>query len=274
MAGLKLNVMVCTLDEGLQQVPKLLLAPRPDVEYLISFQYTTPACPPLPVELTRRADVHVYPLAGRGLSANRNHALSHATGDVLIVADDDVRYTDAGLDRVLDVFRAHPAVDVALFRLKDPLGRWLKRYPDGEFDYADPPHGYYPCSCEIALRRRVADAGVRFDNRFGLGSCYLASGEEDVWLCDVLRRGFTVHGFPVEMAVTDGQTTGLRLLEDVRVQRSKGAVFCYVYGYKAALWRCFKEALHHALRGRAPFLPLFRSMLDGIRYIHHAHEFC
>ncbi len=259
--------MICTLDEGIRQVPHLLLTPRADVDYVVSFQYTTESARTLvPSELRCRADVKVYPLRGKGLSANRNHALRHATGDVLLIADDDNRYRNEYFDTVLQTYRRDAEVDVALFRVKDLQGRWIKSYPPRIFDYAEAPRGYYPCSQEITLRRRAVENGLCFNVRFGLGAPFLCAGEEDVFLCDALRQGLTVRGYPDTVAETDGDTTGLHFLTDIRVQRSKGAVFCYVYGWHNALWRCLKEACSYAVRrGAAPW-PLFKNMWDGMLY--------
>lgn len=265
--ALKLNVLVCTLDEGIRHVPDLLLPPRPDVDYIVSFQYTSEDKTALvPPQLTERADVTVYPLPGRGLSANRNHAFRHATGDVLLIADDDNRYRPEYFDSILQVYEQEEEVDIALFRVKDHQGKWLKSYPEQQFDYSDAPRSYYPCSPEITLRRRVVESGLHFNEHFGLGASFLCAGEEDVFLCDALRRGLTVRGYPYAIAETDGTGTGLRFLTDMRVQRSKGAVFCYVYGWQKALWLCLKEALFHAVHHGILPGRLFRNMWDGITY--------
>lgn len=264
---MKLSVLVCTLDEGIRRVPQLLLAPRPDVEYVVSFQHSTDEAAALvPPELRSRPDVRVCPLPGKGLSANRNHALRQATGDVLLIADDDARYRNEYFDTILQTYERHEELDIALFRAQTHEGNWLKPYPSQPFDYAAAPRGYYPSSLELTLRRRVVASGLRFNERFGLGAPFLCAGEEDVFLCDALRRGLTVRGYPHAIVETDGSTTGRRFLTDVRVQRSKGAVFGYVYGRREATWRCLKEALSYAVRRGVPPWRLFKNMWAGIQY--------
>lgn len=264
---MKLSVLICTLDEGIQRVPQMLLPPRPDVDYVVAFQYSHNAMAELiPPQLTAREDVSVYPLRGRGLSLNRNHALQHAQGDVLLIADDDNRYRNEYFDHILQVYGRQKEVDIALFRVKDYKGEWLKLYPSEPFDYQNAPRSYYPCSQEITMQRRVVESGLRFHEHFGLGAGFLCAGEEDVFLCDALRHGLTVKGYPYTVAETNRESTGLRFLSDVRVQRSKGATFCYIYGWRTALWLCLKEALSYAVRKGVRPWPLFKNMWDGITY--------
>lgn len=59
----------------------------------------------------------------RGVGINRNLALSYASADICLLADDDVRYDDDMADRVVAEFDAHPDADVIVFHLEtdDPV---------------------------------------------------------------------------------------------------------------------------------------------------------
>ena len=85
------EILVCTYNEGINRIQEMLLPPMKDTHWLISFQYTDISyldC--VPRHMTERTDVTLLFLEGSGLSANRNNALFHATGDILLLADDDV----------------------------------------------------------------------------------------------------------------------------------------------------------------------------------------
>lgn len=262
-----LSVLICTLNEGIKDVAQILLPKRDDVNYIISFQYTEEYYLSLiPDLLSLRDDVAVHTLPGKGLSINRNNALMYATGDIALIADDDVRYKDEYFDTILKTFQEHTDVDIALFRAKSYDGKWLKKYPEYSYDYIDGPEDNYPCSLEIVFRKSVYDRGIRFDSRFGLGSDYLASGEEDIILEDALKAKLKVVYFPEVIVETDDNTTGLRFLLDERVQRSKGAVFFYCHGFSGALFRCIKESLYHAIHSYANPFRLLKNMYDGIEY--------
>ena len=262
-----LSVLICTLNEGIKDVARILLPEREDVNYVVSFQYTDDSFLALiPHELTQRKDVFVSRLKGKGLSRNRNNALMHSKGDISLIADDDVRYKNEYFNVILSTFRENQNVDIALFKAKTYDGAWMKEYPDYSYGYQEAPKGTYPCSCEIVMRKSVYDGGIRFDERFGLGSDYLSSGEEDVLLEDALRKGLKIVYFPELIVETDCNTTGLRLLHDKRVQRSKGAVFYYCYGYRNALYRCARESVYYLLHSFSNPFSLFKNMYDGIDY--------
>lgn len=263
-----IEVLICTVDEGIRRVPDVLSPTvRGDVRYLVSFQYTDKKwLEAVPEMLKRRADVKIVVLAGRGLSVNRNHAFDHSSGDIVLVADDDSHYRDRYFDAVQRTFASNMDVDIALFRGKSHEGHWLKRYPETACEWASAPRWTYASSWEMAVRRRALARGVRFNEHFGLGSEFLASGEEDVFLSDAVGAGLRVVYFPETVVETDGDTTGGHFLDNVRVQRSKGAVFCYRYGMFGAAFRCAKEAFGYFVRRGVNPLPLMRNMTDGIRY--------
>ena len=90
-----IEFLICTLDEGVHQIKALLMPVQPRISYLVSWQHSAEQSEsrtngsattqtrkyPLPEWLKERPDVRVVHLAGRGLSRNRNCALSHAQGD-------------------------------------------------------------------------------------------------------------------------------------------------------------------------------------------------
>lgn len=261
-----LEILICTIDGGIARVPQILLSRRADVCYLVSWQYTSETCPPVPAQLTERADVRVIPVAGKGLSANRNHAFGQAKGDILLLADDDVRYADGWFDRVTEAFGRHPEADVICFQAFDEAGKPMRAYPEQPYRYEQRPYGSYVCSWEIALRNRPDVP--RFDERFGLGAPFLACGEEEVWVETVARKGGIVLYEPIPIVSTNRYTTGMKFLESPAVQRSKGAVLYYMYGFVGALLRCAKHSL--TIPGTRQKFVALRNMWDGIRYIQHS----
>ena len=118
-----LQLLICTINEGIRRVPSMLLPERDDVKYLVSWQKTGTVSVELPEELTQRADVEVYTLDGRGLAVNRNNALRHATGDILLLADDDSSYKPEYFDIILRTFRRYVHADIICFPSHRPLGK-------------------------------------------------------------------------------------------------------------------------------------------------------
>ena len=85
-----LDILICSLNKGIVRIQDVLLPPRDDIHYVVSYQYTDERYLDLiPKGLTAREDVTIYTYKGQGLSANRNLALDKATADIVMYADDD-----------------------------------------------------------------------------------------------------------------------------------------------------------------------------------------
>ena len=246
-----LEILICTIDEGIAKVPDVLMPPREDIRYVVSMQWTREEVKDaVPQILNDRDDVKLLFLKGKGLSRNRNNAIAHASGDILLIADDDNRYTDELIGNIFETYEAHPEADVIHFQALSLEGTPLHPYP------AD-----YVCSHELTLRQHVK---VPFDERFGLGSDKLCAGEEQVWIKDVKDKNYNVLYIPKPIVMTRKETTGTRFIGYKKMQMSKGATFKYIFGTWNAVWRSVKEAgwyLFH--KGENPF-PILYNMLKGI----------
>lgn len=266
-----IDILICTIDEGVGGVEAVLMPPAAGVRYVVSVQHTRPlaSMPPewhaVMERLRSRTDLSVVTLEGRGLSRNRNNALRHATADVLVVADDDCRYTPEQLEYVRKAYAAHPSAGVICFEAESYDHQPMKVYPRQTLPYAEAcRRGYYPTSMELTFSRvRLAAARVAFDERFGLGAPHYIAGEEEVLLADAERAGLEVVFVPEVITATDPQTTGDRFLTDRRLQETKGAVFRHRFGLPQTLWRTLKEGAHHLVYHGVNPLPIWRNMLRG-----------
>jgi len=265
-----LEVLICTINENIRKIPDVLIAERPDVKYLVSWQQTGTVTTPLelPEALNQRKDVKVEILEGRGLAPNRNNALKHATGDILLLSDDDTRYKDEYFDRILHNFRKYPKADFICFRAVDKDGNFLRQYATEPFTYSQRPKGTFFCSVEIAFRRKLSIPF--FDERFGLGSKYLAGGEEEVFLHTAFQKGLKIIFVPETIVETDPNTTGKRFRTLASMRRTKGAVLCYIYGPMSAAARCLKFAMMQDCDLKTKW-HYYQDMLAGIRYIRDGH---
>lgn len=264
---MQLDILICTIDSGIERVPQVLMPPRPEVRYVVSMQHTHPRwLNHIPTALRTRPDVTIATLEGRGLSRNRNNAIFHATGDILLLADDDNRYTAQMVENILNTFRHESQTDIICFAAQTHEGQPLKDYPTHSMSYARAFRaGYYPSSVEIAFRRHVA---TRFDPRFGLASPHLCAGEEDVFLKDAQDQGYTIRFVPLTVVSTQGATTGQNFLHNPRLQYTKGAVFRHLFGFGHAWWRTLRETAWWAIHRQANPFPIFYHMAKGILLYH------
>ncbi|MBO5445263.1 MAG: glycosyltransferase family 2 protein [Muribaculaceae bacterium] len=259
----KLQVLICTY--GADGIARLAQSRHPKVsgvEYLVSWQ--TDGSTTVPESLVRY-DMKIYPVSGKGLSANRNHALVRATAPLLLISDDDVVYTEENLLNVISAFDDNADADILTFRY-DTLN-CHKTYPERQVSLACPPKGYFISSIEIAFRRDSIQGRIWFNENFGIGAIF-PSGEEDVFIHDCLSAGLTGRFIPATVARHDGDTTTQRTAMLPSIPLTKGAVFIHTH---PADWlpRMAIHALRESrgwFRGRAlsPF-SYVRNWLRGVR---------
>lgn len=188
-----LQILISTIDSGIEKVKDVLLPIRDDVSYIVSHQYQHNEFKYTPPELNR-PDISLSHIYGRGISKSRNHAISLATGDICLICDDDVRYTNEYINTIIYIFQKKKP-DVALFKIKTGNGESeYKNYPPYEYKLEiDKMH--WPSSIEIAFRTQSIKNMIFFDERFGLGTA-LVGGEEYFFIRDSIEKDLNVHYYP------------------------------------------------------------------------------
>lgn len=157
----------------------------------------------------------------RGLSRSRNRALDAARADIVLLADDDIHYVDGFTELVRTEFGRYPEAVAITFQFSA--------------DGSDRPHKAYRSqaahhdrcsiagisSIEVALRPALLQ-GVRFDERFGLGTEHPA-GEEALFFDELLRRGAQAWYRPSLLCTHCGVSSGHRPWSKAQT-RTKAAV--------------------------------------------------
>lgn len=191
-----LQWLISTCGERVQLLEHLLMAPMPDVSYVVSVQNLNHAFPTIP-EFCKRPDVSIHFLEGDGLSRNRNHALQHSNADIVVIADDDIALQPSYVQNIIRSFELNPKVDIGCFQIQTTdTGKPYKSYPAAAKKLTTMAALKQVSSIEIAFRRAaVTDADIRFDERFGLGRT-ANSGEELLFLHDCVHNGLNIHFFP------------------------------------------------------------------------------
>lgn len=162
----------------------------------------------------------------RGLSKSRNLALDAACGDVVVLADDDLRYLPGALQTLREAFAAHPDATAITFQfLNSDTGQPYKRYSPRGFRHNLRSIASVS-SVEIALRRDRLGR-LRFDPAFGLGARY-PSAEEGVFLADLIHAGHALYYWPAPLCSHPGQTSGHTQWSPA-VAEAKGAAFARMY---------------------------------------------
>lgn len=255
-----LEVLICTYgNEGINRVAQMNLPKVEGVKYLVSWQ-TNEFNLLLPDELHRK-DIRISTTNSKGLSVNRNHSIEKATGDICLIADDDLKYTEEQLQLVIDTFEKNPHIDIALFR---HCGNSNKQYPNYEFDLnGKKPKGYYITSFEIAFLRKSIPSSLRFDTHFGVGTS-MPAGEESLFIHYAMKHGLNCRFYPSTIVYHNGLSTGSRT-PTPGVLQANGAVIAATYGL-LGIFRLPIIAWRLSHQGKAKVFPAVQHLFKGYIY--------
>lgn len=189
-----LNILISTIDNRIDDVVQIVLPMRSDVKYFITHQCTEYRYARIPEGL-RRDDVYIFHMQGKGLTKSRNNTIRNATGDVCLIADDDVRYSNEYFDTILSAYKDE-SLDFACFKIN--TGDENLPYKDYPQEAVKLTRKYYhtPSSIEITFRlKSIRESEMWFDERFGLGA-RIVGGEERLFILDAFEANLNVWFFP------------------------------------------------------------------------------
>lgn len=241
---MKINILIATIDAGINRVEKMLMEPIANLKYVISHQVTENKFSAIPENL-KRDDVVIGQLEGKGLSRNRNHTIALADGDIGLVADDDTKFKPEYIENLIDAFESDRAIDLACFKIATPEGKPdYKDYPDQSYLLNDAIM-HYVSSIEIAFKLdAVKSRGLQFHELFGIGSPLISYGEEAVFIHDCIKSGLKVKYIP-RYVVEHASESTVKSLDEYSSERVlfKGAYDAHRYG-----WLAFPAAFLDVLR--------------------------
>lgn len=139
-------------------------------------------------------NVRWYDFQERGVGLNRNNALLRATGDICLLADDDVLYEKDYEKTVLEAFVKNPKADMILFNIYAASG---EKRSDAHKTIRVRKHncGRYG-GVRIAFRRMsVIKNAISFNQLFG-GGCMFTAGEDVIFVRTCIEKGLHVIAVP------------------------------------------------------------------------------
>ena len=255
---LSLDVSISTYKpEGILRVEKMLapLTQREGVRYIVSWQEHENT--PVPESLLQRKDTEIFRFEGRGLSNNRNNALDHCKGDIILIADDDLQYYPDFAEKIIDSFESNPLIDLATFKVdyENP-----KKYPVQDCTLNLPfPKNYFGSSVEISFRREKFKT-LRFWGKMGLGNPDLSCGEDELFLISAIKRNFNCRFNNKTIAKHPQSTTGDCVAEGVL--RGQGYIICLIYPWSSFL-RIPIKAFRVSKNKNSKFLNNLKHLLEG-----------
>lgn len=144
-----------------------------------------------------------YTFNERGLARSRNNALMRATGDILLLADDDMIYSDTYAQDIVDEFRRHPEADAIVFNVDYLNTSNRQSKVINSFKRVGKAESRHYASVRIAFKReKVLLKNIYFNVLFGSGSIYKC-GEDTLFLKEFLDSGLKLYKSPIKIGAVD-----------------------------------------------------------------------
>ena len=131
----------------------------------------------------------------KGLPQSRNLAIENASGDICLIADDDVTYKKDFDLNILNAFEKFDKADIITFQMVDDEGKLFKAYQDIEIH--DKRSITKANSVVIAFRKEsLIKNSVSFNTNFGLGTMF-PTANEYVFLRNALKANLKLYYEPI-----------------------------------------------------------------------------
>jgi len=198
----------------------------------------------------------------RGVGINRNMALMYASGDILLIADDDVTYRDDYENTIEEAFESRPSVDGFIFNI-ETKGMPVQRRTNNKVKRVRFYNSLNYGAVRIAVKRSsLLKSNVTFNRNFGGGTQYSA-GEDTLFICDMLKAGLVLYTYPKVIAEVDQTESTWFRGYTKRYFYDKGALFAAVSS-KFALLLGIQDLIRHKGRYSESELKM-KEMLDLIK---------
>ena len=171
----------------------------------------------------------------RGVGKNRNTALNLADGEIILIADEDIRYVDGYAEMVLNEFENNPQADVIIFNITT-IGQSTDRRRNTKTKRIRLYNALNYGAVRMAIRReKLEREGIFYSLNFGGGTLYSA-GEDSLFIFDMVRGGMKIYTSPLTIAEVDQTSSTWFDGYNHKYFYDKGALFRALFGKFAYLY--------------------------------------
>ena len=162
--------------------------------------------------------------AERGVGLNRNNALLRADGDILMFADADEVFVDEYPKIVERAYKELPDADAIIFNITT-LGKNVGRRDIKKISRVKLLNALNYGAARLTVKKQsVKRENILFHTQFGGGTPY-SSGEDTLFIADLLKHKLKVYVYPATIASVDqGTSTWFNGYTD-KYFYDKGALF-------------------------------------------------
>lgn len=171
----------------------------------------------------------------RGVGKNRNTALDLADGDIILLADDDIRYVDNYSKPILEAFEKTPEADAIIFNIIT-IGDSTQRRHNNEIKRIRLYNALNYGAVRIAIKRdKLEKTGIHFNLNFGGGALFSA-GEDTLFIFEMVKKGLKIYTSPIVIAEVDQTSSTWFTGYNHKYFYDKGALFCALFGKLAYVY--------------------------------------
>lgn len=194
----------------------------------------------------------------RGVGINRNLALSYATGDILLLADDDLEYYPEYESMIRKAFADRPEADAFVFNIDRTDGQAEGRH-NTKIKRVRIINGLNYGTVRIAVRRQsITRERIMFSSCFG-GGTQFSCGEDSLFICDMLRKGLRVYTSPDTIAAVDMSKSSWFSGYHDKFFYDKGVLYRALFP-KGAMLMCLQYLIRHPYLCREAGITLAQAM--------------
>lgn len=204
----------------------------------------------------------IYSYVGKGLSKSRNIAISKAKGDIAIIADDDVTYTNDYAEKINEAYIKYPDADIIVFDV-DNLNKnnKNKEMKENRINWLT---AMKIQSVQLTFKiSSLLKNGIKFDENFGANSKYMM-GEENILLYDCLKKKMKIQHVKSNIGmVKQEKSTWFNGFND-KYFISEGAIF-YRISKRMYIFLILQFAIrkHSQYKDSMQFVKAIKYMLSG-----------
>lgn len=183
--------------------------------------------------LSNRSNIKVINSFNRGSPASRNLAITHATAEVCLMADDDIVYQPNLKQHIEDAYQKHPDAAMVSFEAIDETGGLYTNYLPVKVHNKKSLKKIY--TWVISFRREIFKVHrIYFNHYFGVGSVF--KGEtEYVFLRNAYGRGLKMVHVSIVIVQHPNVNSGKMMGSDNSLL-ARSALAHRFYGNFSYLW--------------------------------------
>ncbi len=166
----------------------------------------------------------------RGLSISRNAAIAAASGEVCLIADDDLVYEDNYIELVTEAYNSLPQADIIVFKVQGLNSERPERDFGNKAIRLRFRKSLQAVSYRISFKlASIKQNNIALDPIFGAGARF-SQGEENIFMRTCLQKGLKAYYFPKQIAsVSHEQSTWFKGYNE-KFFNDLGAVYYRLFG--------------------------------------------